>query len=55
MKLVEDRAPDGFNDISDVISPQEILDVTDGYRQTAGFALALLADPAAPSLIDGQY
>ncbi len=55
MKLVEDRAPDGFHDISDVISPQEILDVTDGYRQTAGFALALLADPAAPSLIDGHY
>lgn len=42
MQLVEQRAPDGFADIADVISPEEILEVTDGYRRTAGFALAEL-------------
>ena len=44
MKLVEERAPDGFDDIADVITPDEIAEVTDGYRRTAGFALAALAD-----------
>ena len=42
MQLVEQRAPDGFDDIADVITPGEILEVTDGYRRTAGFALAEL-------------
>jgi 5-methylphenazine-1-carboxylate 1-monooxygenase len=55
MKLVEERAPQGFANISDVISPEEVLEVTDGYRKTAGFSLSLLADPAAPSLIDNTY
>lgn len=53
MKLVEDRAPDGFDSIDDVITPDEILDVTDGYRRTAGFALAALADGV--SLADRRY
>jgi 2-polyprenyl-6-methoxyphenol hydroxylase-like FAD-dependent oxidoreductase len=55
MKLVEERAPDGFDAIGDVISPDEILEVTDGYRRTAGFALSELSDPAAPSLADRTY
>ncbi len=55
MKLVEERAPLGFDNIDDVITPAEILEVTDGYRRTAGFALATLADPGAPSLINGDY
>jgi 2-polyprenyl-6-methoxyphenol hydroxylase-like FAD-dependent oxidoreductase len=42
MRLVEERAPDGFDDIADIISPDEILAVTEGYRRTAGFALAAL-------------
>ena len=53
MKLVEERAPDGFADIADVITPDEIADVTDGYRRTAGFALAALAD--GMSLADRTY
>jgi 5-methylphenazine-1-carboxylate 1-monooxygenase len=53
MKLVEERAPDGFDDIGEVISPAEIADVTEGYRRTAGFALAALAD--ATSLLDRSY
>ena len=55
MKLVEERAPGGFDDIADVITPEEIANVTEGYRRTAGFALAalqrgtsLLDDPDEP-------
>jgi 5-methylphenazine-1-carboxylate 1-monooxygenase len=55
MKLVEDRAPAGFTNINDVITPAEILEATDGYRRTAGFALAALAAPTAPSLTDLAY
>jgi 5-methylphenazine-1-carboxylate 1-monooxygenase len=55
MRLVEERAPQGFAHINDVISPEEILDVTDGYRRTAGFALAALANPTAASLLDSNY
>ncbi len=40
MQLVEERAPDGFTSIGEVISSEEILDVTDRYRRIAGFALA---------------
>ncbi len=47
MRLVEERAPAGFTDIANVISPDEIAMVTEGYRRTAGFALAALADPTS--------
>ncbi len=53
MQLVEERAPGGFTDIADVISPEEIAAVTEGYRRTAGFALAALAD--LTSLADRSY
>ena len=53
MQLVEQRAPDGFADIADVITPEEIAEVTEGYRRTAGFALAALADGV--SLADRDY
>ena len=53
MQLVEERAPNGFSDIADVVSPDEIASVTEGYRRTAGFALAALADPT--SLGDRHY
>lgn len=42
MRLVEERAPDGFDDIADVITPAEIAEVTEDYRRTAGFSLAAL-------------
>ena len=42
MLLVEQRAPEGFADIADVITPDEIAEVTEGYRRTAGFSLAVL-------------
>jgi 2-polyprenyl-6-methoxyphenol hydroxylase-like FAD-dependent oxidoreductase len=44
MKLVEERAPDGFRAIADVITPEEIVTITEDYRRTAGFALAALQD-----------
>ncbi len=53
MQLVEERAPNGFERLSDVITPDEILDVTDGYRKMAGFSLQQLHD--RPSLAELQY
>jgi 2-polyprenyl-6-methoxyphenol hydroxylase-like FAD-dependent oxidoreductase len=53
MQLVEERAPNGFASLSDVITPAEILEVTDGYRKMAGFSLQQLHD--RPSLGDMQY
>ncbi|MGZ4792245.1 MAG: flavin-dependent oxidoreductase, partial [Ilumatobacteraceae bacterium] len=53
MQLVEERAPNGFERLSDVITPAEILDVTDGYRKMAGFSLQQLHD--RPSLAELQY
>ena len=53
MQLVEQRAPAGFTQLSDVISTDEILEVTDGYRKMAGFSLQQLHD--RPSLAEIQY
>lgn len=53
MQLVEERAPDGFDRLADVITPEEILEVTDGYRKMAGFSLQQLEE--RPSLADVQY
>jgi 5-methylphenazine-1-carboxylate 1-monooxygenase len=40
MLLVEQRAPDGFDEISAVIMPEEIAAVTEEYRRVAGFAVS---------------
>jgi 2-polyprenyl-6-methoxyphenol hydroxylase-like FAD-dependent oxidoreductase len=53
MQLVEERAPGGFQQLSDVITPDEILQVTDGYRKMAGFSLQQLHE--RPSLADMEY
>jgi 5-methylphenazine-1-carboxylate 1-monooxygenase len=53
MQLVEERAPDGFERLSDVVTAEEILAVTDGYRKMAGFSLQQLHDQ--PSLADMKY
>ena len=37
MTLVEQRAPDGFAHIDDVIAPGELRAIVAGYRRTAGF------------------
>ena len=38
MQLVHERAPDGFDDVDDVITRAEIDEATEAYRSTAGFA-----------------
>lgn len=53
MTLVEERAPDGFTDINDIISPEEILQSTDGYRKAAGFAMTELNE--RPTLASPTY
>ena len=39
MQMVEDRAPDGFARLSDVISRAELEDVANRYKAVAGFEL----------------
>jgi 2-polyprenyl-6-methoxyphenol hydroxylase-like FAD-dependent oxidoreductase len=53
MQLVEERTPDGFMDIADVITPEEIAEVTERYRATAGFSLSALQ--RGTSLVDDPY
>ena len=53
MKLVEERAPDGFADVADVITVDEIAEVTENYRTTAGFSLTALK--TGTSLLEDPY
>lgn len=53
MKLVEERAPDGFADVTDIITAEEIAEVTENYRATAGFSVAALQGGA--SLMEDPY
>lgn len=52
MQLVEERAPDGFGRLQDVIAPAELEEIADRYKRVAGFAISelntrpSLADPA---------
>jgi 2-polyprenyl-6-methoxyphenol hydroxylase-like FAD-dependent oxidoreductase len=50
MQLVEDRAPDGFATLDDVVSRDELQSIADRYKQLAGFAIAELN--ARPSLAE---
>ncbi|UOQ90957.1 flavin-dependent oxidoreductase [Agromyces endophyticus] len=58
MQLAYDRAPEGFADIHDVIPADELQEIADGYKRTAGFhpsALnerASLTPESAPPLAD---
>jgi 2-polyprenyl-6-methoxyphenol hydroxylase-like FAD-dependent oxidoreductase len=53
MQLVEERAPDGFERLADVISHQELASIAEHYKRVAGFSIdelnrrPSLADPAA--------
>jgi 2-polyprenyl-6-methoxyphenol hydroxylase-like FAD-dependent oxidoreductase len=53
MAIVEERAPDGFDRLSDVITDDELAAFADRYKQVAGFAVAELND--RPSLADADY
>ncbi|MGN6309903.1 MAG: flavin-dependent oxidoreductase [Xanthobacteraceae bacterium] len=46
MQLVEERAPDGFNVVTDVLSQRELEDIAANYKRVAGFQVeALNAKP----------
>ena len=46
MQLVEERAPDGFRVVTDVLSQQELEDIAANYKRVAGFQVeALNAKP----------
>jgi 2-polyprenyl-6-methoxyphenol hydroxylase-like FAD-dependent oxidoreductase len=46
MQLVEERAPQGFNVVTDVLSQQELEDIANTYKRVAGFQVdALNAKP----------
>ena len=42
LDLVEERAPDGFLKLNDVISVQELAKIADDYKRTAGFDVEAL-------------
>ena len=52
MQLVEDRAPDGFARLRDVIADDELRAVAERYKRLAGFSVAELN--ARPSLIESS-
>jgi 2-polyprenyl-6-methoxyphenol hydroxylase-like FAD-dependent oxidoreductase len=37
MEIVEERAPDGFDDLDAIISPRELEEIALAYKRTAGF------------------
>ncbi|WP_210238488.1 flavin-dependent oxidoreductase [Aquibacillus sediminis] len=37
MQIVEERSPNGFNNLEDVISHQELIDIANKYKKIAGF------------------
>jgi hypothetical protein len=46
MQLVEERAPDGFENVTDVLSLKELEDIAANYKRVAGFQVeALNAKP----------
>ena len=48
--LVEERAPDGFTDLHDVVSEEEVAAIADEYKQAAGFAIERLNERASLSV-----
>ena len=40
--LVEERAPDGFERLDEVVSQQELQEIADEYKQIAGFEIGKL-------------
>src|SRR5205823_261769 len=42
LQVVEERAPDGFTSLDDVISPRELQEISRAYQRTAGFDSEIL-------------
>jgi hypothetical protein len=47
MQLARERAPEGFADVLDVISSDELEDVAATYKRVAGFEAAILNERAS--------
>lgn len=52
MQLVEERAPDGFEVVTDVLSQQELEDIAANYKRVAGFQVEALN--ARPPIVSGD-
>jgi len=50
MEIVEERAPDGFTDLSAIIGQDELEAISRSYKQTAGFDPAVLNNRASLSV-----
>jgi 2-polyprenyl-6-methoxyphenol hydroxylase-like FAD-dependent oxidoreductase len=44
IQLVEERAPDGFQDLHEIVSPEELTQVAETYKRVAGFDLETVND-----------
>ena len=54
MQLVEDRAPDGFRNLEDVVTHRELQNIADHYKQLAGFVVQDLNNRPSLAEIDSQ-
>ena len=54
MEIVEQRAPEGFSDLADVISPAELEGIAAKYKRTAGFDPVTLNSRPSLSVHDPQ-
>ena len=52
MQLVEERAPEGFGDISEVLSTEELEQTAANYKRIAGFDKDALN--ARPSIVSAS-
>lgn len=52
MQLVEERAPDGFDVVTEVLSQQELEDIANNYKRVAGFQVEALN--AKPPIVRGK-
>ena len=52
MQMVEERAPNGFRNLHDVISRAELEEVANRYKAVAGFDRDRLNAMAAPGALD---
>jgi 2-polyprenyl-6-methoxyphenol hydroxylase-like FAD-dependent oxidoreductase len=53
LTVVEDRAPNGFERLEDVIAYEELKEIADTYKRIAGFSIDALN--SSPSLADREY
>jgi hypothetical protein len=53
MQLVEERAPDGYKAVSDVLSLKELEEVAANYKRVAGFQVEAL-NAKAPIVQTGR-